>query len=127
MSNDNLANPDQNLSKIAKDLVNEYTNNGTLHGISFIGDSKRHWFERLFWAIIFFTSMYFAANFITESYLKFQKNAIITNVDEYPTLITEIPFPAITICPTIKYDKKNYTYTEVFANKRYVDRTLDEY
>ena len=96
------------LSKIAKDLVNEYTDNGTIHGISFIGDSKRHWIERIFWTIVFMISIYFAWSLIMESYKKWKGNQIITSVDEYPTLMSEIPFPAITICPNDKFDRKTY-------------------
>ena len=118
MSNQNLAKPEQNLSKIATDLVKDYTDNGTLHGISFIGDNKRHWFERLFWAIIFCTSIYFAGTLIHDSYIKWKSTPIMTSVDEHTTLISEIPFPAITICPIDKYDNDKFKLIDLFKKEQ---------
>ena len=48
--------------------------------------------------------------------MKLTENQIITNVDEYPTLVSEIPFPAITICPNDKYDKKKFDMDDLFLN-----------
>lgn len=36
------------LCGVFKELVSEYTENGSLHGIKYAGDRRRHWFERLF-------------------------------------------------------------------------------
>ena len=116
MENRSSTESDKKISKIAKNLVTEYTDNGSIHGISFIGDSKRHWIERLFWTIVFVTSIYFAWILIMESYIKWRENQIITNVDEYPTLMSEIPFPAITICPNDKYDKKKFDMDTFYKN-----------
>ena len=124
MFKQNLVKPDQNLSKIATNLVKEYTDNGSLHGISFIGDNKRHWFERLFWAIIFCTSIYFAGTLINDSYIKWKSTPIIISVDEHTTLISEIPFPAITICPNDKYNKDIFNLREIYINDN--NRTEDE-
>ena len=39
-----------------------------------------------------------------QSYRKWKSVPIITSVDEYPTLVSEIPLPAVTICPEIKFN-----------------------
>ena len=36
----------KNCGAVFKELVAEYTENGSLHGIKYAGDRKRHWFER---------------------------------------------------------------------------------
>ena len=59
---------------------------------------------RIFWALIFVISMYFCSLVTLQSYQKWKAVPIITNVDKHPTLVTEIPLPAITVCPEIKYN-----------------------
>ena len=112
MGNQGSSETDKKLTKIAKELVNEYTDNGSIHGISFIDDPKRHWIERIFWTIVYIISIYVASSLIMASYIKWKENQIITSVDEYPALMSEIPFPAITICPNNKYEKQKFDFSK---------------
>lgn len=94
-------------------LLSEYLSTSTIHGLSYFGDRKRHWVERTFWIITFLTSMSGCFFMVHKTYSKWQQSPLIVTQDDKFTPISEIPFPAVTICPSIKmaYTDTNLTRT----------------
>ena len=54
--------------------------------------------------------MYFSSMVILQSYWKWKAVPIITSVDDSLTMISEIPFPAVTVCPDIKYNITEFNW-----------------
>lgn len=114
-------------------LWSDYTKKNTLDCINYLGDSRKHWLERLvfhkiskfnkiflmwiyrlFWALIFIISMYFCTLLILQRYQKFKAVPIITSPDQFSTLISDIPFPAVTMCPEIKANISEFDWFKKF-------------
>ena len=114
--------------------IHEYAENCTLHGVNYIGDKSRHWFERFeisfyifglfnfiivfrsFWVIMFFTSLYFCILQIISSIEKWKTVPTVTTADTDQNLITEIPYPAFTICPMIKINFTEWSFYKELSN-----------
>ncbi|XP_025415309.1 pickpocket protein 28 [Sipha flava] len=79
-------------------MLNDYSQNSTLHGLRYAGDNKLSASERSFWIISFglavITAIYFIANLVH----KWQDMPVIISLSPKATQLTSIPFPAITIC-----------------------------
>lgn len=88
-------------SNIQQFLI-EFSSSTTVHGVNYFGDRKRHWVERVFWIIVFVVSMSACIFTVQKTYAKWQSSPIIVTQDEKLTDIYEIPFPAVTICPSAK-------------------------
>ena len=54
--------------------------------------------------------MYVCSVMIMESYQKFQNLSIIIRPDEFTTLVSDVPFPAITLCPDLKTNLTEYNW-----------------
>lgn len=89
------------------DPVAEYFNKSTIHGLSYFGDPQRHWIERGFWIVTFLISMIGCFFMVHKAYSKWQQSPIIITQDDKFTLVSEIPFPTITICPKEKIVNPN--------------------
>lgn len=76
-----------------------------MHGVNYFGDRRRHWIERVFWIIVFLVSMSACIYTVHKTYTKWQKSPIIVTHDDKLTAISEIPFPAVTVCPSAKVKK----------------------
>jgi acid-sensing ion channel, other len=98
------------------DLVSDFLDNSSIHGFKYIGDKNRPWFERILWIVIFLISFSGCCKLIFDVHQKFDQNPVIVTFDEKPTSISEIPFPAVTICPAPKSQKKLYNTTPMFQN-----------
>ncbi|CAB3366736.1 Hypothetical predicted protein [Cloeon dipterum] len=70
----------------------------SLHGMQYLGEPKRHWIERIFWASAIATAFIGAVVLITQLYRKWDQNPVIVSFSTSATGITDIPFPAFTIC-----------------------------
>jgi acid-sensing ion channel, other len=96
------------------DLVSDYLDNSSIHGFKYIGDKTRPWFERILWIVIFLISFFGCCKLIFDVHQKFDQNPVIVTFDEKPTKISEIPFPAVTVCPVTKTQKKLFNVTAFF-------------
>eukprot|EP00102_Acyrthosiphon_pisum_P019219 XP_016656429.1 PREDICTED: pickpocket protein 28-like [Acyrthosiphon pisum] len=79
-------------------MLNDYSQNTTLHGLRYAGNNELSASERCFWIISFglavITAIYFIANLVH----KWQDMPVIISLSPKATQLTSIPFPAITIC-----------------------------
>lgn len=61
--------------------------------------------------MIFLVSVIMCTHLIMKTYEKWQSSPIIITFVGIPTPIYSIPFPAVTICPQTKINKKVYNLT----------------
>ncbi|XP_058456339.1 pickpocket protein 28-like [Malaya genurostris] len=104
-----------------KDLFHEYCSNSTVHGVSYIS-SRRSLLERMWWLVVIVLALYGCGRLIGKVYNKWNANPVIVSLDEHPTPVWTIPFPAVTICPAAKIRSKLMNFTDSFYRFAYGTR-----
>ena len=84
-------------SFLAKSLE-DYASNATVHGISYVFDKTTSVVERFIWFIIVFAFGCIAILLVYKSYTDWQENQVITTLKTVAKPVSELKFPAITIC-----------------------------
>ena len=79
-----------------KEVFKTFTENSTLHGISYLGTSKGL-VARMLWLLIIISGLSLSIIGIDKSFKEWESNPVITAVWQIP--IESAPFPSITICP----------------------------
>ena len=90
------------------DLVKEYADNTTLHGPKYIGENQT--LARLFWIIIVISAASFGVFLVARIIHMWQSYPIITAIESTNYPVSNIPFPAVTICPNVKGLKEKLMY-----------------
>ncbi|KAF5296273.1 hypothetical protein FQR65_LT10268 [Abscondita terminalis] len=106
--------------------IEEYFNNSTLHGLHYVGDTSISFGERLFWLLAFLTAVSCAAYFIANIYTKYDVSPVIISLNPTPTPISELPFPAITIC-SMNQAKKQEAFAIIESGTEVENMLLDDY
>uniref|UniRef100_A0A034WTB9 Sodium channel protein Nach n=1 Tax=Bactrocera dorsalis TaxID=27457 RepID=A0A034WTB9_BACDO len=96
-----------------KGLIMEYSKNTTIHGLRYLVELHRPFYEKLYWFVVLVISVYFAISLIWATYLKWQDTPVILGFDETLVPVHKIPFPTITICPEIKMERNVFDFTNV--------------
>ena len=78
--------------------MEEYAHRSTIHGISYIFDSKIPSGDRFLWFLIFTGSCALVGFLISTSFMDWQKDLVITTLKNKARPITDLGFPALTIC-----------------------------
>ena len=76
----------------------DFSQNSTAHGISYIFEENVRSYSRHFWVVCCLVLMTVAMWLIVESYINWQEDPIITTVSTTALPVSDIDFPAITIC-----------------------------
>lgn len=72
----------------------------SLIGIKYLTDKQRNWTEKLFWSVALILSIVACAYVIYLSWRKRIDSPLIFSFAPKPMNIWDIPFSAVTICPT---------------------------
>ncbi|XP_044258411.1 pickpocket protein 28-like isoform X2 [Tribolium madens] len=102
----------------------EYCESTSIHGFKYLGED-RPICERLWWAIIFVFCLSGCSFMIYTIYEKWDKSPVIVTFATKETAIYEIPFPAITICPETKTDKKKFDFGTALKRKKQATNTKE--
>lgn len=51
---------------------------------------------------------------IYEIFDKYDKSPVVVSFATEDTPLYEIPFPAVTICPELKFSKEKYNHTDIY-------------
>lgn len=97
----------------------EYTENSSIHGVKYIGERNRHLSEKIFWLFFLILSILSCAFMIGEMFEKWNESPVIVSFSEKFTPIKDVPFPAVTICPLSKFNKKLFNFTETVVQLNY--------
>lgn len=91
-------------------MVTEYSRNSTIHGLSYLSETRRHWSERACWLFTWLGLFLACLWAIVIAYQEWQSSPVVLiNVDETPAHVWQVPFPAVTICPDHKFRDLNMT------------------
>lgn len=71
---------------------------------------------RILWTIAIVTSMILCMYSIRSVWLKWQNEPVVLIVDSKTIPISEIPFPAIVICPIQKIPAIKFNYTAIYRS-----------
>lgn len=116
-----------NLFLVVWKTFTDYASRTSIHGIQYLGDEEGHWFEKVFWIIVFVISLTGCSYLITETYTKWRDSPVIVSFDQQSTPIWKIPFPAVTICPEAKLQRNYLNISEIFKITRNSTIYNDEY
>ena len=86
--------------------LKNYASNSTVHGINYVFDEELSILERLIWFVIVFVFGCVAMYLVYESYNTWQDNQVITTLKTVTKPVTELAFPAVTICGTGQHMEK---------------------
>ncbi|XP_055382467.1 pickpocket protein 28-like [Condylostylus longicornis] len=100
-------------------IFSEYCSNSTIHGVRYLGESKRPWLERLFWVFVFAFSIYLCSRLTMNIWDKWTLNPVIVSFAEKSTPVWQIPFPAVTVCPETKARRSVFNFTDVYYKIAY--------
>lgn len=93
-------------------LLNDYTGKG----LNDKGFGKKSCFEMFFCTIIICTLLFASGITIIESYNKYMIVPLMNMFDEHPSFVSDIPFPAITLCPTTKFNNEQFDFAKIFLD-----------
>ncbi|KAK9709713.1 Amiloride-sensitive sodium channel [Popillia japonica] len=93
--------PKINYSSI-RQYFEDCTRHTKWHGVKVIGEANRTLLERLMWCVALVISVVICSYFINKAYQKWQQTPIIMKIYDKQISIDEIPFPAVTICPSTR-------------------------
>ncbi|XP_050536588.1 pickpocket protein 28-like isoform X2 [Daktulosphaira vitifoliae] len=98
--------PIQKSTSIA-DYLREFSLITTLHGIVYLGESKRPFFERILWLSIMSLVLYFCGAEIIVLFNNWKSNTMVLTLDLNYN-VWNIPFPAITFCSDVQLQHFDY-------------------
>ena len=78
--------------------LRSYASNATVHGLSYIGDRNLPVVDRLVWLVVVVVFGSCAVYLSHGVFKEWQSNKVVTTLRETELPITELDFPAITIC-----------------------------
>ena len=78
--------------------VKEFTQNSSVHGIGYIFGTDIPLVDSIFWALVSLASLSLALYMSVDAYLEWQAKPTITTLANSSVPVTEITFPAVTIC-----------------------------
>ncbi|CAO1422206.1 unnamed protein product [Diamesa tonsa] len=106
------------LKRKAWKTFSDYASRTSIHGIQYLGDVEGHWFEKVFWMIVFVISFSGCSFLIKETYDKWIESPVIVSFEERSTPVWKIPFPAVTICSETKAQTDLVNISKLFAEIR---------
>lgn len=106
------------------EVMEDFCQNSTIHGIKYLGDRKRNRPEKLFWLIAFVSCIFGCCRLIFHIYQRWERSPVIVSFAERSTPIWQIPFPAVTICMETKSQSDLFNYTEMYHKIRNIDHGL---
>ncbi|XP_073955647.1 uncharacterized protein [Choristoneura fumiferana] len=81
---------------VAGELVQDFAQNTTLHGLRYIAEKRLSLVEKIFWTVSFVTSVSLCVMLIWNVWVKWQSAPIIVTVDDDYVSIQEISLVVIT-------------------------------
>uniref|UniRef100_A0A336MJF3 CSON001992 protein n=1 Tax=Culicoides sonorensis TaxID=179676 RepID=A0A336MJF3_CULSO len=112
-----LNNPDIEIKRkrvVAKKVFHEFCDSSTIHGLKYLGTRPTH--EKIWWIAVFSVSLCICGFQIKTIWNKWDQNPVIVSFNENLITISEINFPAVTICHQNRVRKSHFNYGNVFKS-----------
>ena len=84
------------------DQFRKFSTETSLHGIKYINEEGRHWGERVLWVLLCIASVVFGCFIFYPVFERWINFPTITTIFQTNYPISNIPFPAVTICSNNK-------------------------
>ncbi|KAF2903800.1 hypothetical protein ILUMI_02377 [Ignelater luminosus] len=124
---DKDSNNRRNCFRNAKSYFIEFCNNTSIHGFKFLGETNRSILEKIWWFVVISLSLCGCISLITQTYHKWVASPVIVSFATSQTPISDIPFPAITICSDIKSSGRLFKFGNVHQKiKHGIEITKEE-
>ena len=113
--------------------LRDYSEAATVHGVSYVFSRSLPLVDRLVWGLITLTCLSLAAYWSITAYGNWQENMVVTSLKDPAMSVTNLPFPAVTICTSgldmaaVK-DKlmKDFDSWKMEAGKTSIDKEEDK-
>ncbi|XP_039286248.1 pickpocket protein 28-like isoform X2 [Nilaparvata lugens] len=86
-------------------IFKQFCQETSFHGFNYLGEENRSNLERAFWIIVLAFFYYESVQLLIHGYRMFSTRTVIINIDGSPPLVSDIPFPALTICSSNQITK----------------------
>ncbi|KAK9500933.1 hypothetical protein O3M35_002095 [Rhynocoris fuscipes] len=88
--------------------IKPYFESTTLHGLKYLAESNRPKYERTYWIIALIAAYISVTWVIFDQIEYFFRNPVLISISPNPKTVSDIPFPAVTICPDSQILKDTY-------------------
>uniref|UniRef100_A0A336L5A7 CSON004574 protein n=1 Tax=Culicoides sonorensis TaxID=179676 RepID=A0A336L5A7_CULSO len=88
----------------------EFCNNSTIHGLKYIGQNKDK--KRTLWMVIVGLLSFVSAPFIYKAVENLLNSSLVLLLDQKESPISELQFPAVTICSHGMYNRNQNNYSD---------------
>lgn len=95
----------------------QYCDSTSIHGIKYVGQRGRYLLEKLLWFVYVTAIFTICAILIKKTYNKWQTSPVIVTFSTTEKPISDIPFPAVTICPQTRFNTDLFNFTDVALKK----------
>uniref|UniRef100_A0A1B0D0V6 Uncharacterized protein n=1 Tax=Phlebotomus papatasi TaxID=29031 RepID=A0A1B0D0V6_PHLPP len=99
-------------------LLMEYCRKSSVHGVTYWSDPHRPYWERFLWMILILVSLVMSGRMIRCSWEKWSGHALAFTLGSHAIHISEIPFPAFTVCSMARFRNDLVNYTEAITEYR---------
>ncbi|RZF40670.1 hypothetical protein LSTR_LSTR012771 [Laodelphax striatellus] len=87
-----------------ENISRSFVQNTSLHGIKYMGDARRHLFERAFWSIILIIFISCSSKYLFSKWWDWRTSPMVIKTSNIPYSISSFPVPAITVCDAFGLD-----------------------
>lgn len=96
-----------------------FCDNTTIHGFKYVGGNiQTHKLGKLFWCLSLVVSTVLCVVAVRNLLLQIMRNPTVIYIDNNATFITDINFPAVTICPSLKLGFGGFNDFDYIATKK---------
>ena len=83
-----------------RQTTKDYASQSSIHGIGYIFDHKLGTWERVLWLMVVIAFLILATHLTLDTWTQWQEEQVVTTLKNTAKPVTEVPFPAVTICGT---------------------------
>ena len=81
-----------------KNTIQAFGKSSSIHGIGYISNQSMNRLDRCIWFVLFVASTALATLLVLRSYNEWQNNQVVTTLKTVAKPVTDLEFPAVTIC-----------------------------
>ncbi|KAI5638681.1 amiloride-sensitive sodium channel domain-containing protein [Phthorimaea operculella] len=108
------------------ELLHDYAQNSTLHGLRYIVDRGLNLFDKIFWLLTFLLSIGMCFYLMSNVWIKWKTSPVIVSVNEKYVPVGDVPFPSITICPQLKCKASVFNFSKELVKMKEIEKLIRE-
>ena len=95
----------QKLQGNSADIFRSYLSISSIHGLSYLTAKDTSWFSKIVWLLLVILAFMFGGLMVKMAMKNWDENPVLITLDNVAQPYDKIPYPTITICPNIGYDR----------------------